>query len=141
MRPWTADNFDLSLEYYTRQGGLFSAGVFLKEIKNFFGNAVRVANVSQSVGSRSMIPAMSVGISRPSSMRGTRESLASTSTSGIRCANWAWGAHFTVFANGTYLKLEGDQQAQFSSFIPKSGIGVVVQPGGSLSSRCGITAG
>src|SRR5690606_35360552 len=26
LKPWTADNYDFSLEYYTRQGGLFSAG-------------------------------------------------------------------------------------------------------------------
>ena len=25
LKPWTADNYDLSLEYYTAQGGVFSA--------------------------------------------------------------------------------------------------------------------
>jgi outer membrane receptor protein involved in Fe transport len=32
LRPWTADNYDLSVEYYTKNGGLFSGGMFLKEI-------------------------------------------------------------------------------------------------------------
>jgi len=41
LKPWTADNFDVSLEYYTRQGGVFTAGVFLKEIDDFFANDVR----------------------------------------------------------------------------------------------------
>jgi outer membrane receptor protein involved in Fe transport len=43
LKPWTADNFDLSFEYYTADGGVFSAGVFRKEIRNFFGTSVRLA--------------------------------------------------------------------------------------------------
>jgi iron complex outermembrane recepter protein len=35
LRPQTADNFDLSLEYYFEPSGFVSAGVFLKEIKDF----------------------------------------------------------------------------------------------------------
>ena len=46
LRPWTADNYDISLEYYTKHGGLLSAGVFRKEISNFFGNAVRIATLA-----------------------------------------------------------------------------------------------
>ena len=33
LKPWTGHNYDLSLEYYTQQGGLVSAGAFLKEIQ------------------------------------------------------------------------------------------------------------
>ena len=32
LKPWTADNFDLSAEYYTENGGLVSGGIFLKEL-------------------------------------------------------------------------------------------------------------
>ncbi len=32
LRPWTADNFEASVQYYTPQGGVFSAGGFVKEI-------------------------------------------------------------------------------------------------------------
>ena len=39
LKPWTADNFDLSFEYYTPQGGVVSAGIFRKEIRNFFGDS------------------------------------------------------------------------------------------------------
>jgi len=35
LEPQTADNFDLSVEYYLRPAGMISAGVFLKELKNF----------------------------------------------------------------------------------------------------------
>jgi len=43
LRPWTADNYDLSLEHYTKDGGLISIGAFLKRIKNFFGTFSQVA--------------------------------------------------------------------------------------------------
>ena len=32
LRPWTADNYEASVQYYTQQGGVFSAGAFVKEI-------------------------------------------------------------------------------------------------------------
>lgn len=35
LKPQTADNFDITAEYYFEPSGVFSAGVFLKEMKNF----------------------------------------------------------------------------------------------------------
>lgn len=32
LEPWKANNYETHLEYYTRQGGVFSAGVFRKDI-------------------------------------------------------------------------------------------------------------
>ena len=46
LRPWTADNYDLSLEYYTDTGGLFGASAFHKEIKDFFGTFSKVATAA-----------------------------------------------------------------------------------------------
>lgn len=121
LRPWTADNYDLSLEYYTKQGGLFSAGVFRKEIRNFFGNAVRLATLSDL---------QEVGIDEPRYVGWNLSTKFNAGSARISGADFnirhslrelgPWGAYFTVFANGTYLKLEGNQQASFSSFIPKS---------------------
>ncbi|WP_414662433.1 TonB-dependent receptor domain-containing protein [Horticoccus sp. 23ND18S-11] len=34
LQPWTADNFETHLEYYSRQGGVISAGAFRKNIEN-----------------------------------------------------------------------------------------------------------
>ena len=34
LLPWTADNFETHLEYYSRQGGVISAGAFRKNIAN-----------------------------------------------------------------------------------------------------------
>ncbi len=35
LEPAESDNYDVQLEYYTDQGGLYSVGVFYKEIENF----------------------------------------------------------------------------------------------------------
>ncbi|OAM90107.1 TonB-dependent receptor [Termitidicoccus mucosus] len=35
LKPATSNNFDVQLEYYTKHGGLYSVGVFYKDIKNF----------------------------------------------------------------------------------------------------------
>lgn len=34
LRPWTANNYEAKLEYYTPQGGVISLGGFVKDIKN-----------------------------------------------------------------------------------------------------------
>jgi TonB-dependent receptor len=39
LKPQTADNFDLSAEYYFEPAGVVTAGVFLKNIKDFIYNA------------------------------------------------------------------------------------------------------
>ena len=46
LKPWSAENYDVSLEYYSDQGGLFTAGVFRKDIKDFFGNVVKLATAA-----------------------------------------------------------------------------------------------
>jgi len=42
----TSDNFDLSLEYFTDNGGIISAGVFYKDIKNFSFEGVQSGNAA-----------------------------------------------------------------------------------------------
>ena len=37
LKPWTANNYDVSLEYYFNRGGMASLGAFRKDIANFFG--------------------------------------------------------------------------------------------------------
>jgi TonB-dependent receptor len=121
LRPWTADNYDVSLEYYTEQGGLFSAGVFLKEIKDFFGASVRLATLAdlETVG----LDPRYVGwnLSTTFNSGDARISGAEFNVRHSLRQLGGWGRFFSVFANATKLKLEGDQQASFDSFIPESG--------------------
>jgi iron complex outermembrane recepter protein len=120
LRPWTADNFDLSLEYYTESGGVFSAGVFLKEIKNFFGDRVWIANAAdiEELGLDPRYAGWTIttkfnsGDARISGAEfSMRQSLGQFGR---------WGQNWTAFLNGTKLKLEGDQQAAFTGFVPEN---------------------
>ena len=121
LRPWTADNYDLSLEYYTDQGGLFSAGVFLKEISNFFGSAVRVATpeILESVGLGPEYTGWELStqfnLSGVARVRGAEFNIRHS----LRPLG-AWGRYFQAFANATKLELEGSRQANFNAFIRES---------------------
>ena len=49
LDPFEAENFDLSFEYYTDNGGIFSAGIFNKDITNFeYVEQLNQTNVSVS---------------------------------------------------------------------------------------------
>lgn len=121
LKPWTADNYDLSAEYYTDNGGLITGGVFRKDITDFFGT-VQVPRASAEVieelglderyvGWR-LNTSINSGAARVSGIElNVRQSLAPLGK---------YGRFFSVFANATRLKLEGNRTADFNRFLPKS---------------------
>lgn len=120
LKPWTADNYDLSLEYYTNKGGLYSVGVFMKNITEFFGNSVRIATLADTealgldpryVGWRVTTKFNSGNARVTGAEFNVRHSLRELAT---------WARPFSVFVNGTKLELEGDREADFSAFTPES---------------------
>ena len=121
LRPWSADNYDLSIEYYTNQGGVFSAGVFDKEIRDFFSNQVRIATAADIA--QLGLPPQYVGwqISSAFNSGNARITGAEFNLRQSLQPLGGWGRYFSVFANWTKLKLEGDRLADFSGFTPDSG--------------------
>lgn len=121
LKPWTADNFDLSAEYYSDNGGLLSAGVFRKDLQNFFGDASRLATpeilnelgLDQRYLGFNIVTKFNSGDAR---ITGAEINLKQS----LRILG-KWGSYFTLFANGTKLQLDGNPGASFTSFIPKSG--------------------
>ncbi len=121
LRPWSGDNYDLSIEYYTPQGGLFSAGVFRKDIRNFFADAVKVATAAdlelleldpRYLGWQITTTYNQTGGARVDGVEfNLRHSLRPLG---------AWGRHFNAFVNGTKLQLKGGRNSDFSGFIPES---------------------
>ncbi|MSU48944.1 MAG: hypothetical protein EXS37_07650 [Opitutus sp.] len=120
LKPWTAENYDLSAEYYTENGGLISAGVFRKDITDFFGTlqTFATAEVLDDFGldprylGWMLNSTINSGSARVSGLElNVRQSLASVGK---------FGRYFTVFANATKLKLEGSRTADFNRFIPWS---------------------
>jgi iron complex outermembrane receptor protein len=120
LRPWSAKNYDLSLEYYTSQGGLFSLGVFRKNVDGFFFDSTRLAT-AQDLDELGLDPQY-LGWEIV-----TRANGGASRTDGIEFniqhslqALGAWGRPFQVFVNGTKLKLYGEQRANFAGFTPES---------------------
>ena len=120
LKPWTADNYDLSLEYYTKNGGLFTAGVFLKDISDFFGATSRLATQADldllGLDDRYLNWLVNTRFNSGAARVSGIEFNARQSLSGFG----EWGKSFTVFANATKLKLEGANNADFSSFTPET---------------------
>ena len=119
LLPWHADNYDLSLEYYTRHGGIFSVGAFQKEITDFFGNRVIVLTAEDTA--ELGLDSRYVGWSA-SSLFNSGDARVTGLEFNIRHSLQAldgWVRHFGIFMNGTKLWLAGDQLASFDDFIPE----------------------
>lgn len=120
LKPWTANNYDFSLEYYTQSGGVLSAGAFLKEISNFFGDQVKIATAAdlQQLGldpgyvGWNLHTKFNSGDARISGVEfNLRQSLRNLGS---------WGRYFTVFANATQLHVEGNPNGEFDAFLPRT---------------------
>jgi TonB-dependent receptor len=120
LRPWSAKNYDLSLEYYTKTGGVFSAGAFLKDIKDFFASTVRIATAADTealgldpryVGWR-VTTQVNGGTARVYGVEfNVRQSLRQLGS---------WGRAVNVFVNGTKLELKGESTTAFNAFTPET---------------------
>lgn len=120
LKPWTAQNYDLSAEYYTDNGGLITAGVFRKDITDFFGTIQTLAT-PELLADLGLDPryagwrintTINSGDARVSGVEfNVRQTL--TRFGG-------WGRYVSVFANATKLDLDGSRSADFNRFIPLS---------------------
>ncbi len=121
LKPWKADNYDLSTEYYTDTGGVFSVGAYRKNISNFHDDIVKLATAADlellDLDPRylgwDLHTTVNGGDARVDGVEfNIRQSLAPLG---------GWGRYFSVFANATKLKLYGSRNAAFTRFIPESG--------------------
>jgi TonB-dependent receptor len=120
LKPWTADNYDLSAEYYTTSGGLITAGLFLKDLKDFFGTQSVVA--TPEVLSQLGIDPGYEGYNITTTFNSGNARITGGELNlrqDLRLLG-SWGRMLTVFANGTKLNLSGNPGANFSSFVAKS---------------------
>lgn len=120
IKPWTADNFDLSVEYYTKENGLFSAGVFAKNVTDFFGRVVQPVTdeildeygLTSDYSGYQVSRQINTGDARIMGYElAFRQSLGFLSP---------WTRGLLVFANFTSLRTSGARAADFSGFVPKS---------------------
>ena len=120
LTPWTADNWDVTLEYYPNKGGLFSVGAFQKDIADFFGSVTTIATaelleqygLSDDYVGYNLVSQFNVGDARVTGVEyAWRQRLEFL-------PNWARGVG--VFFNGTEMQLSGATTADFSGFTDRT---------------------
>jgi TonB-dependent receptor len=120
LKPWSADNYDLSIEYYANSGAVFTVGAFKKEIRDFFGSVTKIA--TQADLDLLDLDERYLGWQITSQFNAGSASVTGGEFSITQSLNavGSWGRYFSVFVNGTKLRLEGNQSVNFPGFIPES---------------------
>jgi TonB-dependent receptor len=123
LKPWTADSLDLRWEYYTKNGGDVSVGFFRKQIKNFFANSTFLAT-----------PEFLAEINQPLDYVGYQVTAPYNSPDIVHVNGWELGfnqplagltsiefaRYFRTFANATFIRPLGPEQADLRNFSPKN---------------------
>ncbi len=122
LKPWTADNFDLSLESYQIKGGFGSLGVFRKNIKDFFGGSTMDATPELLAFYGLPDDPLYLGYDIS-----TRINTGDATITGYEFAynqsllflpHWARGIQ--VYASYTKLELDGSMLADFTGYSPSN---------------------
>jgi TonB-dependent receptor len=122
LKPWTADNYDLTLESYLLKGGFGSVGVFKKNIQGFFVSTASAAtpDVLETYGIPTSGDYLNYTVQR--NANGGDASITGLEfaykQSLVFLPQWARGVQ--VFANYTKLSLGGSSQSDFTGFNPKT---------------------
>ena len=120
LKPWSADNYDLSLEYYFEKSGRVSIGGFQKYIRDFFGTVRTPATPELLAQYELSDDYLDYEII-------TKNNVGDAAVSGIDfdyqqpltfLPSWARG--IMVFFNLTKTHLEGNSTANFSGFTRES---------------------
>lgn len=121
LKPWTGDNYDLSLEYYFKEGGLVSGGIFKKDLKGFWGtlSGALDASLAAELG----LDDRYIGWAVSTTVNSGAASIEGVEINLIRPLTFlpGWGKYFTIKANGTKLRLGGPKATDFRGFIEETG--------------------
>ncbi len=121
LKPWTGDNYDLSLETYQIKGGSGSIGIFRKDIRDFFGNLL--SDATPELLARYSLPEDPVYLGYDVSTR--------TNVGNVRIIGYEfgyaqslfflprWASGLQVFFNATRLELSGSNTADFEGYAPR----------------------
>lgn len=133
LKPWTAKNYDYSLEYYFPKGGMVMFNVYRKDIRNFFSTITEIADEAllarlglgpDALGyqythrinvSDARIQGWEAALDFPLSNFAEMGSL-------VAPIGQSWLRHFAVRFNMTHLDLSGSRitSADWRRYIPRS---------------------
>lgn len=122
LKPWLADNFDLSLESYFLKDGFGSVGIFQKNLTDFFGSISSPVTPEllerysvQDDGTFGGYQIVSMTNAGNAKLKGIEFGYHQSLTF---LPHWARGIQ--LFINATKLQVSGSATADFSSFNPSS---------------------
>jgi len=120
LKPYTAHNFDLSFEYYFKNGGMASAGLFYKKVNNAFGNqtVAGTPEMLSDMGINNMFvnPQLIMPVNAGTiTAKGVELNLRAPLSFIPRI-----GRFVSVMANTTLIDLKAPYNAQLDAFVKKS---------------------
>ncbi len=137
--PYEGDNYDLSLEYYFRNGGVVSAGVFRKDLTNFIApfsgtaDAALLQELNLSDEYLGFQVLTEVNVPGTSKINGVEFSYRQ------RLDFFGpWGEKFEFFANATRLDLDGESEQVFDNFIEEAANAGITYRGDPLTLRLNV---
>jgi TonB-dependent receptor len=119
LKPWESNNYDVALEYYFKTVGVLSVSAFRKDIENYFGLVNQEATPA-------LLAEFELGPEYSNYRFNRYINAGDARVSGVEIAydqaltflpKWASG--FSVFANGSRLRLLGNDTADFRGFVPR----------------------
>jgi TonB-dependent receptor len=120
LRPWTANNYDLSFEVYELKGAVASASLFQKDLKDFFGSTREDATIEKLAEFGFSDDYLDYDII-------TKRNFGAATITGIELsyrqslgALRAWAKGFHVFGNVTMMDLRGQNAADLTGFSPRT---------------------
>jgi iron complex outermembrane recepter protein len=122
IKPWSAETYKVSLEYYFERVGLLSIGAFHRNFENFFGSTV-IHATPEFLSLYNLDPSTYGGFdvatqfNQPGKVRMEGYDVAYKQALTF-LPEWARGVQ--VFANGAAQRGTGDLVDNFSGFIPKT---------------------
>jgi TonB-dependent receptor len=120
LSPWTANNYDLSLEWYEVKGGTASVSLFRKEISNFFGTVRSPATpeLLAEFGLTEDYLAYDV-LTKRNFGRATIDGVELGYRQSLEAFLPGWGRGIQVYGNVTSLALGGPNADDFANFSPR----------------------
>ena len=120
LKPWSADNFDLSLEYYFEKSGRVTIGAFRKNIRDFFGATRTPATLELLAKYELSDDYLGYDVI-------TKNNIGNARVSGIDFDDQQplaflpkWAGGLLAYFNATKTDVDGDSSADISGFTRES---------------------
>ena len=134
LKPWTSDNWDVALSYYTKTGGKLTASYFWKQVEDF---NINYTFYSYMPAFNQLLTALGID---PASYQDYRLVTTTNGDGTQKTGGWelevqqelsflgSWGKHFAMFASYTQNDLKDPVAPKPYSFVDLNGNTVTIAP-------------